>query len=53
MIALERASQKEKNGANFSFIAPSSEELWARHFQIYAHGKGRQRGEFSKKFECS
>ena len=23
-----RASQKEQNGANFSFIAPSSEKLW-------------------------
>ena len=28
MISLERAFQKEQNGANFSFIAPSSEELW-------------------------
>ena len=27
MIALERASQEEQNGTNFSFIAPSSEEL--------------------------
>ena len=27
VIALERASQEEQNGLNFSFIAPSSEEL--------------------------
>ena len=26
-IPLERASQEEQNGANFSFVAPSSEEL--------------------------
>ena len=26
-IALERASQDEQNGADFSFVAPSSEEL--------------------------
>ena len=26
-IPSERASQEEQNGANFSFIAPSSEEL--------------------------
>ena len=26
----ERASQEERNGANFSFVAPSSEELLAR-----------------------
>ena len=24
----ERASQEEQNGVNFSFIAPSTEELW-------------------------
>ena len=29
-ISTERASQKEQNGTNFSFIAPSSEELWMR-----------------------
>ena len=29
MIPSERASQEEQNGANFSFVAPSSEELWA------------------------
>ena len=28
MISSQRASQEEQNGANFSFIAPSSEELW-------------------------
>ena len=28
MISSERASQEEQNGANFSFIAPSSDELW-------------------------
>ena len=27
-ISLERVSQEEQNGANFSFVAPSSEELW-------------------------
>ena len=27
MIPSERAQQEEQNGANFSFIAPSSEEL--------------------------
>ena len=26
--SLERASQEEQNGANFSSIAPSSEKLW-------------------------
>ena len=30
MIPSERASQEEQNGTNFSFIAPSSEELWVR-----------------------
>ena len=25
----ERAPQEDQNGANFSFVAPSSEELWA------------------------
>ena len=29
MIPPERASQEEQNNANFSFIAPSSEELSA------------------------
>ena len=29
MISLERASQEEQNGANFSSIAPSIEEFWA------------------------
>ena len=28
MISLEWASQEEQNDPNFSFIAPSSEELW-------------------------
>ena len=27
MISMERASQEEQNAANFSFVAPSSEEL--------------------------
>ena len=26
----DRASQEEQNGANFSSIAPSSDELWVR-----------------------
>ena len=30
MIPSERASQEQKNGANFSSIAPSSEELQVR-----------------------
>ena len=29
MILYERASQEEQNGVNFSFVAPSSEELLA------------------------
>ena len=32
-IPLERASQEEQNGANFSFVASSSEELWA--FKVF------------------
>ena len=28
MISLERASQEQQNGANFSSIAPSNEEIW-------------------------
>ena len=28
IVQYERASQEEQDGANFSFIAPSSEELW-------------------------
>ena len=27
---MERASQEEQNGVNFSSVAPSSEELWTR-----------------------
>ena len=30
MIPMERASQEEQNGTNFSFVAPSSEELRVR-----------------------
>ena len=29
-IPSEGACQEEQNGTNFSYIAPSSEELWAR-----------------------
>ena len=29
-IPSKRASQEELNGTNFSFVAPSSEELWLR-----------------------
>ena len=29
-IPSERSSQEEQNDANFSFIAPSSQELWMR-----------------------
>ena len=29
-IPSERASQEHQNGANFNFIAPSSEELWVQ-----------------------
>ena len=35
MVSLERASQEEQNDANFSFIAPSSEELWAQKEILY------------------
>ena len=35
MIVSERASQEEQNGANFSFIAPSSEELGVRNEAIH------------------
>ena len=42
MIASERASQEEQNGANYSFIAPSIEELWVPKLQMCMHGKGRQ-----------
>ena len=28
-VPSERASQEEQNDANFSFVAPSSEEFWA------------------------
>ena len=41
MIPYERASQEEQNGANFSFIAPSSEELLLPILQMYVNGKGR------------
>ena len=34
MIPSERASQEEQNGAKFSFMAPSSEELWAQKSQV-------------------
>ena len=40
-MPLERASQEEQTGANFSFIAPSSEELWVRKPQLFVCGKGR------------
>ena len=30
-VSSERASQEEQNGTNFSFIAPSSEELWVQN----------------------
>ena len=30
IMPTERASQEEQNGANLSFVAPSSEELWVR-----------------------
>ena len=39
-IPSERASQEEQNGANFSFIVPSSEELWVGKLQLFAFGKG-------------
>ena len=44
MISSERASQEEQNGANFSFIAPSSEELWVQTLQMYVYGKGHCSG---------
>ena len=37
MISSERASQEEQNGANFSFLAPSSAEVWLHVvFKVYA-----------------
>ena len=38
----ESATQEEQIGTNFSFIAPSSEELWVRK-PAYTCGKGRHR----------
>ena len=35
--SLERASQEEQNIANFSFIAPSSEELWVRKLASHSN----------------
>ena len=34
-IPLEKASQEEHNGTNFSFIAPSSEELWVHKHNYF------------------
>ena len=40
MISSETASQEKQNGANFSFIACSSEELWLQilvsHSNVHA-----------------
>ena len=42
----ERAPEEEQNGANLSFVAPSSEELWATDTYLLkctltnTHGKG-------------
>ena len=36
-----RASREEQTGANFSFIAPSSEELCMQKTQMHGYGKGR------------
>ena len=33
MLSLERVSKEEHNGANFSFVAPSSEELYLSPIQ--------------------
>ena len=42
-IPLERASQEEQNGANFSFVAPSSEEFRVCiPAPLSAYGKGRR-----------
>ena len=46
MISSERAPQEEQNDVNFSFIAPSSEELsvckeTSQSTYMYMHGKGR------------
>ena len=45
-IPSERASQEEQNGANFSSIAPSSEELRVPKPQIYAYGNGRHKYKY-------
>ena len=37
-MSSERTRQEKQNGANFSFLAPSSEELHVVHVQIPMHG---------------
>ena len=42
MVSSERASQEEQNGASFSFIAPSCEELCVQKVPECIPGKGHQ-----------
>ena len=48
MIPSERASKEEQNGANFSFIAPSCDELWVPTIETYMDGKGRHHSGLRK-----
>ena len=43
---MERASQEEHNGANFSFIVPSNEECRVQKVPAQATGKGRHCSDF-------
>ena len=52
MITLERASQEQQIGANFSFIAPSSEELRIPILDMHTHGKGRRTSGFTKRWNA-
>ena len=45
-ILSERALQEEENGANFSFIAPSTEELRVQKPQMFVYGKGHHKYMF-------
>ena len=51
MISL--VSDEEQNGANFSFVASSSEELYLFPIQIHMHGKGRHHSGSTTTFEHS
>ena len=47
---MERASQEEQHGANFNFVAPSSEELGVlmpASRSKFMYGKGRRSNKFN------